>query len=165
MKRSDLTEKILDIKRARGWSWAHIAKEIGGMSPVLVVGALLGHQRLVKPLAKRAASLFELSPAEEAMLNEVPMRGEGIAMPPADPLIYRLYELVMLNGPAWKALIEDEFGDGIMSAIDFDMTLERLPDEKGDRVKLTMSGKFLPYKYYGAEQGIPPLGLKGMDQG
>lgn len=165
MKRAELTEKILDIKRTKGWSWAHITKEIGGMSPVLVVGALLGQQRLVKPLAKRAAVLFELSAAEEAMLNEVPMRGEGVAMPPADPLIYRFYELVMINGPAWKALIEEEFGDGIMSAIDFDMVLERLPDEKGDRVKLTMSGKFLPYKYYGAEQGIPALGLKALDEG
>jgi cyanate lyase len=163
MKREELTEKILDIKRTNGWSWAHITNEIGGMSPVLVVGALLGQQRLVKPLAKKAAALFGLSSAEEAMLNEVPMRGAGIAVPPTDPLIYRFYELVMINGPAWKALIEEEFGDGIMSAIDFDMELERLPDEKGDRVKLTMSGKFLPYKYYGAEQGIAALGLKELD--
>jgi cyanate lyase len=163
MKREELTEKILDIKRTNGWTWAKITDEIGGMSPVLIVGALLGQQRLVKPLAKKAASLFGLTPAEEAMLNEIPMRGAGIAVPPTDPLIYRFYELVMINGPAWKALIEEEFGDGIMSAIDFDMDLERLPDEKGDRVKFTMSGKFLPYKYYGAEQGVAPLGLKELD--
>ncbi|MEZ5856533.1 MAG: cyanase [Hyphomicrobiaceae bacterium] len=163
MIREELTEKILDIKREKGWSWAHITSEIGGISPVLIVGALLGQQRLVKPLAKRAAALFGLSAAEEAMLNEVPMRGAGLAMPPSDPLIYRFYELVMINGPAWKALIEEEFGDGIMSAIDFDMALERQADEKGDRVKFTMSGKFLPYKYYGAEQGIAPLGLKQLD--
>ncbi|MEM1370927.1 MAG: cyanase [Pseudomonadota bacterium] len=164
MKRADLTEKILDMKRAKGWSWKHITDEIGGMSPVLVVGALLGQQRLVKPLAQKAAKLFELSPPEEAMLNEVPNRGEGVTMPPTDPLIYRFYELVMINGPAWKALIEEEFGDGIMSAIDFDMDIERLPHEKGDRVKLNMSGKFLPYKYYGNEQGIAPLGLKELDE-
>lgn len=163
MKREDLSEKILDIKREKGWSWSHITDEIGGMSPVLVVGALLGQQRLSKRLAKKAAALFGLSAAEEAMLNEVPMRGAGISFPPSDPLIYRFYELVLINGPAWKALIEEEFGDGIMSAIDFDMELERLPDEKGDRVKLSMSGKFLPYKYYGAEQGIPALGLKELD--
>jgi hypothetical protein len=84
------------------------------------------------------------------ILNETPMRGEGTPMPPIDPLIYRFYELVMVNGPAWKALIEEEYGDGIMSAIDFDMVMERLPNPKGDRVKITMSGKFLPYKYYGA---------------
>jgi cyanate lyase len=81
-------------------------------------------------------------------------------MPPADPLIYRFYELVMVNGPAWKALIEEEFGDGIMSAIDFDMHIGREAHPKGDRVKITMSGKFLPFKYYGNEQGIPEAGYK-----
>jgi cyanate lyase len=92
------------------------------------------------------------------MLNEVPMR--GMPMPPTDPLIYRFYELVMVNGPAWKALIEEEFGDGIMSAIDFDLKLDRLANAKGDRVQMTMSGKFLPYKYYGNEQGMPEYGFK-----
>ena len=128
------------------------------MSPVLVVGALLGQMKLVKPLARKAAALFGLSPAEEAMLNEVPLR--GTPMPPTDPLIYRFYELVMVNGPAWKALIEEEFGDGIMSAIDFNFDFEREPNPKGDRVKISMSGKFLPFKYYGAEQGIPEYGFK-----
>jgi cyanate lyase len=84
----------------------------------------------------------------------------GTPMPPADPLLYRFYELVMVNGPAWKALIEEEFGDGIMSAIDFDMEIERQADPKGDRVRISMSGKFLPYKYYGAEQGVQSTGLK-----
>jgi cyanate lyase len=160
MKREQLTEKILDIKRDKGWSWKEICNEIGGVSPVLVVGALLGQMKLVKPLAKKAAGLFGLSPAEERMLNEVPCRGGGTPMPPTDPLIYRFYELVMVNGPAWKALIEEEFGDGIMSAIDFDMEIERLPNPKGDRVKIVMSGKFLPYKYYGNEQGILEYGVK-----
>ena len=158
MNRADLTEKILDIKREKGWSWKHITAEIGGMSPVLVVGALLGQMKLVKPLARAAAELFGLSEAEERLLNEVPHR--GTAMPPTDPLIYHFYELVMVNGPAWKALIEEEFGDGIMSAIDFDMTIERQADAKGDRVKISMTGKFLPYRYYGAEQGIPALGYR-----
>src|ERR687885_2911582 len=157
MKRADLTEKILDIKREKGWTWKYITDEIGGLSPTLIVGALLGQMKLIKPLAAKAAHLFELTPAEEAMLNEVPYR--GTPMPPTDPLIYRFYELVMVNGPAWKALIEEEFGDGIMSAIDFDFEFERLPHEKGDRVKITMSGKFLPYKYYGAEQGLPQYGF------
>jgi cyanate lyase len=160
MKRSDLTEKILDIKRANSWSWKHITDEIGGMSPVLVIGALLGQHKLVKPLAKKAAALFGLSATEEAMLNETPMRGEGTTMPPTDPLIYRFYELVLVNGPAWKAIIEEEFGDGIMSAIDFNMEFEREPNPRGDRVKITMSGKFLPFKYYGNEQGIPDYGFK-----
>jgi cyanate lyase len=158
MKREELTEKILDIKRENGWTWKHVTDEIGGMSPVLVIGALMGQMKLVKPLAKRAAALFGLSEVEERMLNEVPYR--GTPMPPTDPLIYRFYEMVMVNGPAWKALIEEEFGDGIMSAIDFDIDIERLPNPKGDRVKITMSGKFLPYKYYGNEQGIPDYGFK-----
>ena len=134
MKREQLTEKILDIKRDKGWTWKHITTEIGGVSPILVVGALLGQMKLVKPVARKAAALFGLTPAEERMLNEVPSR--GTAMPPTDPLLYRFYELVMVNGPAWKALIEEEFGDGIMS------------------------GKFLPYKYYGNEQGILDYGVK-----
>lgn len=158
MKRSDLTEKILDIKREKGWTWKYINEEIGGMSPTLVTGALLGQMKLVKPLAAKAAKLFGLSEAEERMLNEVPYR--GTTMPPTDPLIYRFYEMVMVNGPAWKALIEEEFGDGIMSAIDFDFEFERQPNPKGDRVKISMSGKFLPYKYYGNEQGIQEYGFK-----
>jgi cyanate lyase len=158
MRREQLTEKILDIKREKDWSWKHITDAIGGMSPVLVVGALLGQMKLPKPLAAKAAALFELSPVEQRMLNEVPMR--GTPMPPTDPLLYRLYEMVMVNGPAWKVLIEEEFGDGIMSAIDFDLKLERLAHPKGDRVQLTMSGKFLPYRYYGNEAGIPETGLK-----
>jgi len=161
MKRSDLTEKIADIKREKGWTWRYIAGEIGGMSEVLVVGALLGQMKLTKPQCERAAKLFGLTPQEQRLLNEVPMRGSP--MPPTDPLIYRFYELVMVNGPAWKALIEEEFGDGIMSAIDFDMTMERLADPKGDRVKITMSGKFLPYRYFGAGTNEQALGYKEPD--
>jgi cyanate lyase len=158
MKRTELTEKILDIKRQRGWTWKFICAEIGGMSPMLITGALLGQMKLVKPQAAKAAELFGLSKSEEAMLNEVPMRGSP--MPPTDPLIYRFYELVMVNGPAWKALIEEEFGDGIMSAIDFDLQMERVADPKGDRVKITMSGKFLPFKYYGSSGNVPGYGFK-----
>ena len=160
MNRAALTEKLLDIKREKGWSWKHICEQIGGMSPVMITGALLGNHKLTKPQAAAAAKLFGLTKAEQSLLNEVPMRGEGMAMPPTDPLIYRFYELVMINGPAWKALIEEEFGDGIMSAIDFDVEIERMPSPKGDRVKISMSGKFLPYKYYGNEAGIPDYGLK-----
>jgi cyanate lyase len=158
MNRAALTEKILDIKREKGWTWKYICKEIGGMSPMLITGALLGQMKLTKPLAAKAAELFGLGKAEQAMLNEVPHR--GTPMPPTDPLIYRFYELVMLNGPAWKALIEEEFGDGIMSAIDFDLEMERQPDPRGDRVRITMSGKFLPYKYYGASGNAPQYGYK-----
>ena len=160
MKRSDLTEKLLDIKREKGWTWKYICEQIGGMSPVMITGAVLGNQKMTKPQAQAAAKLSGLSPTEQAILNEVPMRGVGTPMPPTDPLIYRFYELVMVNGPAWKALIEEEFGDGIMSAIDFDMTMERQPDPKGDRVKIGMTGKFLPFKYYGATGNAQVYGHK-----
>ncbi len=160
MNRAALTEKLLDIKREKGWSWAYICEQIGGMAPIMITGAILGQHKLTKPQTAAAAKLFGLSKGEQALLNEVPIRGAGTAMPPTDPLIYRFYELVMVNGPAWKALIEEEFGDGIMSAIDFDMEIERKPDPKGDRVKITMSGKFLPFKYYGATGNELAYGLK-----
>lgn len=158
MKRADLTEKLLDIKREKQWTWTRICAAIGGSSEVLIVGAILGQHKLTRPQAANAGELFGLTTSEVAMLNEVPMRGSP--MPPTDPLIYRFYELVMVNGPAWKALIEEEYGDGIMSAIDFDMVMERLPNPKGDRVKITMSGKFLPFKYYGASGNVPEYGFK-----
>jgi cyanate lyase len=160
MTRAGLTEKLLDIKREKGWTWKYICGEIGGMSPVMITGAILGQQKMTKPMAANAAKLFGLSKAEQALLNEVPMRGTGTPMPPTDPLIYRFYELVMVNGPAWKALIEEEFGDGIMSAIDFDFEISRQPDPKGDRVRIGMSGKFLPFKYYGASGNELAYGLK-----
>jgi cyanate lyase len=101
-----------------------------------------------------------LSKGEQTLLNEVPFRGTGLAMPPTDPLIYRFYELIMVNGPALKALIEEEFGDGIMSAIDFDMDITRKSDPKGDRVAIGMTGKFLPYKDEGATGNAMAYGPK-----
>jgi cyanate lyase len=160
MTRAGLTEKLLDIKREKGWTWKHICETIGGMSPILVTGAILGQHKLTKPQAAKAAELFGLSKAEQALLNEVPMRGTATPMPPTDPLIYRFYELILVNGPALKVLIEEEFGDGIMSAIDFDMDITRKSDPKGDRVQIGMSGKFLPFKYYGATGNALAYGLK-----
>jgi cyanate lyase len=160
MKRADLTERILDIKRENGWTWKHICGEIGGFSPMLITAALLGQMKLTKPQARSAAKLFGLSREEERLLNEAPYRGSVPTPPPTDPLIYRFYELVMVYGTTWKELIQEEFGDGIMSAIDFDMTMERLPDPKGDRVKITMSGKFLPYKYFDNTGNTPAYGYK-----
>ena len=97
MKREDLTEKLLDIKREKGWSWKHICEKIGGYSEVLIVGAIMGQMKLTKPQAANAGELFGLSKAEVAMLNEVPMRGTGTPMPPTDPLIYRFYEMVTVS--------------------------------------------------------------------
>jgi cyanate lyase len=160
MTRAGLTEKLLDIKREKSWTWKYICEQIGGMSPIMITGAILGQHKLTKPQSAAAAKLFGLSKAEQSLLNEVPMRGTGTPMPPTDPLLYRFFELILVNGPAWKMLIEEEFGDGIMSAIDFDMEISRQPDPKGDRVKIGLTGKFLPFKYYGATGNALAYGLK-----
>jgi cyanate lyase len=148
MTRADLTEKILTTKRRKGLSWKQIVAEIGGGSAVYLTAALMGQMRLRPEQAERAAALFDLAGEEKLLLQEVPYRGSLPTTVPTDPLIYRFYELVQVYGTTWKELIQEEFGDGIMSAIDFDMAIERQPDQKGDRVKLTMSGKFLSYKEY-----------------
>ena len=148
MTRANLTEKILSTKRRKGLSWEQIVSEIGGGSAVYVTAALMGQMKLRPEQAERAAALFELAEEEALLLQEVPYRGSLPTTVPTDPLIYRFYELVQVYGTSWKELIQEEFGDGIMSAIDFEMAIERQPDPKGDRVKITMSGKFLPYKEY-----------------
>ncbi len=148
MTREDVTRKIIARKRALGLDWKTIAGEIGGGSPVYLTAALIGQMRLRPQQAERAAKLFDLDAEEAALLQEIPYRGSLPGAVPTDPLIYRFYELVQVYGTTWKGLIQEEFGDGIMSAIDFEMTIEREPDPKGDRVKLTLSGKFLPYREY-----------------
>ncbi|HEX6442826.1 MAG TPA: cyanase [Stellaceae bacterium] len=148
MTRAELTEKLLSQKRLKRLSWKTIASEIGGGSPVYITAALLGQMKLRSEQAERAASLFDLTDEEKLLLQEVPYRGSLPTAVPTDPLIYRFYELVQVYGTTWKELIQEEFGDGIMSAIDFDMAIERQPDPKGDRVKVTMTGKFLTYKEY-----------------
>ena len=148
MTRDELMQKIVARKRAQKLTWREVAQRIRLGSPVLTTAALFGQMRLTEEEAVKAALLFGLSDEERDLLTEVPYRGSLPPGPPTDPLIYRFYELVQVYGTTWKALIEEEFGDGIMSAIDFDMEFERQPDPKGDRVKVTMSGKFLPYKRY-----------------
>jgi cyanate lyase len=148
MKREELTAQILDAKRKKGLSWKQIAEAIGPGSQILYTAALLGEMTLTKEETDRLTKLLDLDETEAIQLTEPPYRGSLTAVPPTDPLIYRFYELVQTYGTTWKALIEEEFGDGIMSAIDFDMEIEREANPKGDRVRITMSGKFLPYKRY-----------------
>jgi cyanate lyase len=146
--RERLIAKIQEEKRSRGLSWKEIAEAIGPGSPILYTAALLGQMTLTKKEADNLAKLLELDEADAILLTEPPYRGSLTNVPPTDPLIYRFYELVQTYGTTWKALIEEEFGDGIMSAIDFDMQISRKEDPKGDRVNITMSGKFLPFKRY-----------------
>jgi cyanate lyase len=148
MTREELTLKIQGLKRTKKLTWKQLAAHIGTASPILTTAALLGQMPLSPTEAENAAEILGLDDQERDLLTEIPYRGSLAQVPPADPLIYRFYELIQVYGTTWKALIQEEFGDGIMSAIDFDMQLERQPDPKGDRVKVTMSGKFLPYKRY-----------------
>ena len=148
MTREELTEKIVSQKINKGLSWKAIAKALGPSSEIIYTAALLGQMTLTAEEAGKAASLLDLSAAEAKLLTVPPYRGSLMELPPTDPLVYRFYELIQVYGTTWKELIQEEFGDGIMSAIDFNMSIEREPDPKGDRVKIGMSGKFLPYKRY-----------------
>lgn len=114
----------------------------------MYTAALLGQMTLTKDEAGKLAKLLDLEESEAIQLTEPPYRGSLSTVPPTDPLIYRFYELIQTYGTTWKALIEEEFGDGIMSAIDFGMAIEREENPKGDRVRITMSGKFLSYRRY-----------------
>lgn len=147
MTRLAVTEKIIATKVARGLQWADVAKRVG-LSKEWVTAACLGQMTLDATQAGVVAEIFGLSPEEKNWLMVVPYKGSLPTAVPTDPLIYRLYELVSVYGSTFKELIHEEFGDGIMSAIDFHMDLQRQPDPKGDRVSITMSGKFLPYKSY-----------------
>ncbi len=146
-EKTALGQKILKIKAKAGLSWKEIADKIG-YSPVWTCAACLGQMSMLPETAQKTADLLGLSEDDAAILAAIPYRGSLPTEVPTDPLIYRFYELVAVYGTTWKELIQEEFGDGIMSAIDFDMTLERQPDQKGDRVRMTLSGKFLSYKRY-----------------
>ncbi len=147
MTRDDVTAAILDAKRKKGLTYAAIAKKVGS-SKEWVTAGLMGQMTFDKKQAETIGKLLGLDKEAVQILQEVPYKGSLPTSVPTDPLIYRFYELVNVYGTTFKALIHEEFGDGIMSAIDFNMDLTREPNEKGDRVKIVMSGKFLPYKVY-----------------
>jgi cyanate lyase len=147
MNRIDVTEKILATKVARDLKWSDIAARVG-QSKEWVTAACLGQMALTADQAGVVAEIFGLTAEEKKWLMVVPYKGSLPSSVPTDPLIYRFYELINVYGTTFKELIHEEFGDGIMSAIDFKMDLKREPDPKGDRVSISMSGKFLPYKTY-----------------
>jgi len=147
MNRMDVTEKIVAAKVMKGIKWADVAAKVG-LSKEWVTAAGLGQMTLTDQQALAVGEIFGLSAEERRWLCVVPYKGSLPTAIPTDPLIYRFYELVNVYGTTFKELIHEEFGDGIMSAIDFKMDLKREPDPKGDRVSIVMSGKFLPYKTY-----------------
>jgi cyanate lyase len=144
MNKYELAETIVLAKNAVGLTWEKIAAEIG-MSPVWTTSVCLGMNSAPEDKANALCALLNLPHEAKAALMAFPSKGWEQAVP-QDPLIYRLYEVVGVYGTTMKALIHEKFGDGIMSAIDFSMDIDKEEDPKGDRVIVTMNGKFLPYK-------------------
>src|ERR671935_1472365 len=147
LKREDVTELIVFRRLKKAIKWAEVARKVG-QSKEWTTAACLGQMQMTKKQAEAVGKLFDLPDEAVLLLQTVPYKGSLPTAVPSDPLIYRLYELVNVYGTTIKELIHEEFGDGIMSAIDFDMELTRQANEKGDRVKLVMTGKYLPYKTY-----------------
>jgi cyanate lyase len=147
MSRNDVTEKIITAKVSKGLKWTDVAARLG-LSKEWVTAACLGQMTLSAEQAKTVGEIFDLDEEDRKWLMVTPYKGALPTAVPTDPLIYRLYELVSIYGTTIKQLIHEEFGDGIMSAIDFKMDLQREPDPMGDRVHIVMSGKFLPYKQF-----------------
>ena len=152
--RERLTEEILTAKRSKGLTWTALAEIVG--APVeWSTAALMGQFPLDETQAKAAAEALDLPEDAIAELIAPPMRGALEDAVPTDPTIYRLYEIVQVYGPALKELIHEEFGDGIMSAINFGFTVRREPDPNGDRVEIVLNGKFLPYEWRADDPGQP----------
>ena len=147
MNRNDVTEKIIATKVAKGLQWADVAAKLG-LSKEWTTAACLGQMTFDADQAKIIGKIFGLTAEEQKWLQVVPYKGSLPSAVPTDPLIYRWYEIVSVYGTTIKELIHEEFGDGIMSAIDFSMDIQRQADPKGDRVNVVLSGKFLPYKQY-----------------
>ena len=143
MTKEDVTAMILSAKRTSGMTWEEIAEKID-MSPVWTHSAAMGMNAMPKAKAEALAQVMGLPQEAALVLEESPTKIWEQAVP-TDPCIYRLYEIVGVYGPTIKALINEKFGEGIMSAIDFDMKITRVENPKGDRVKIEMSGKYLAY--------------------
>jgi cyanate lyase len=147
MKRQDVTDLIVFRRITKGLKWSEVAKKVG-QSKEWTTAACLGQMQMTKQQAETLGEIFNLPAEAVLLLQVVPYKGSLPTAVPTDPLIYRFYELVSVYGTTFKELIHEEFGDGIMSAIDYEMDLTRLPHEKGDRVKIVLSGKYLQYKTY-----------------
>ena len=145
MDRKTCTSIILEAKKAKGLSLQEIADKLGH-HVVWTTAAIMGQATMDPGEAQALASLLELGDDVAGALQEIPTKGSLDSTVPVDPLIYRLHEITQVYGTSIKAVIHEKFGDGIMSAIDFDIDIRRVPDPKGDRVQVVYTGKFLPYK-------------------
>lgn len=146
MDRSQAATAVLAAKQRTGVTWADLGKAIG-LSTEWTTAALLGQHPLSAGQAATLGSALELAPDVVEALTLAPVRGRDV-VDASEPLVYRLQEVVQVYGRTIHELVREEFGDGIVSAIDFELSLERVPDPKGDRVRITLNGKFLPYRVW-----------------
>jgi cyanate lyase len=147
LNRMDITEMIVEAKIRKGLKWKDVAAQVG-LSKEWVTAGCLGQMTFTEEQAKKIVEIFDLPTEALPHLQVVPYKGSLPTQVPTDPLIYRFYEIVSVYGTTFKELIHEEFGDGIMSAIDYKMDISRLPDPNGDRVQIVLSGKYLAYKTY-----------------
>jgi cyanate lyase len=144
MTKTEMTTAILEAKKAKGLTWEALSGTVG-LSPEFLCSACLGMNSLTEDKAGACADALGLGPDVAGALTEFPLKTWDQVVP-TDPLIYRWYEIVGVYGETIKELIHEKFGDGIMSAIDFTLDVDKQEDPKGDRVVVTLNGKFLPYK-------------------
>lgn len=145
MNRSECTEVILEAKQAKGLTFHELASKVG-RHEVWTAAAIMGQATMDAQEAEALTEMLGLGPEVTQALQQVPTKGSLPGPVPVDPLVYRLHEITQVYGTTIKAVIQENFGDGIMSAIDFEIDIQRVPDPKGDRVQITYSGKFLPYR-------------------
>jgi cyanate lyase len=144
MNKDDMSMAILAAKKSLGLGWEQLAAQVG-LAPVFLTSACLGMNSLKPEFADKVAAALQLGDEVSTALQECPHKRWDKAVP-TDPVIYRWYEIVGVYGETIKELIHEKFGDGIMSAIDFTMHVDKEENPAGDRVVVSMSGKFLPYK-------------------
>jgi cyanate lyase len=146
---SEVTSLILEAKNRKGLTWAAIAEQVG-LSELFVASCCYGENSMTRESADRLCGLLDLEQKVREELVKFPTKGNSLEgkLVPTDPLLYRFYEIILVYGNAMKDAIQEKCGDGIMSAIDFTMDIAKQPDPKGDRIVVTMNGKFLPYKRF-----------------
>jgi cyanate lyase len=149
MSRQEATDHLLVAKKAKGLTFEEISKSVG-RDKVWVTAAIMGQATMSKDEAEKTVKALGVSEGTASLvagaLQEMPMKGSLDSAVPVDPLLYRFHEITQVYGTTLKALIHEMFGDGIMSAIDFEIDIQKKPDPKGDRVVVTYNGKFLPYR-------------------
>lgn len=149
MNAAPITQTILEAKAERGLTWAKLAEELGA-TDVWIASSVFGENSMLPPMAEKLCALLGLDQSAQKFLTQFPVKGNSLGSRtiPTDPLMYRFYEILCVYGSSLKEVIQEKCGDGIMSAIDFTMSVDKVSDPKGDRVVVTMNGKFLPYRRF-----------------